>query len=712
MGTMLNAFKGLTSRQIAVLVVVLLGSAGAIYGAYALISDSGGSGLDEGQQLIPVQYGNLVNQVSTNGSLVFPIRETLTFGTQGTVGDVLVEEGQQVEEGQLLVSLDAATLASVEKAVAQARVKLQDAEDALAEAQDPHTLLDLVQAEALSLSNAQEALDGVLQPAEEDIIRAELAVISAELSLKNARVALDKVVNWPTEKEVATAQSQVDSAITSLAATQGDLDLTKSQWEDKVQTAQDALDAALNSYKGVFKKWLGIDVNEEELNLTPDTLLSSWGVDLASLFAPNLRFQDVDLSFLAKGPPADDPATPWNEGTVYNWLNFYPGAIVVTCEDGVVPKQGVCIVKQMDDAWTAYQNGKANLDTAQIQAATAIATADAAIIRAEDSLVAAQDALTDMAAGSDPLEIKSKEKQFALAQIALAKAEEELAKLLDDPDPLEVQAKENQVAIAQSRLDEAEETLAALLGSSVDSFEIIIRKAEVVAAQTALEATLQRLESTTLTAPIAGVVSLINVEVGQTVNANTVVVEIVDPTVIEIAGIVDEIDVLFVSLEAQANVTMDALPGQVLQGTVSSIASAAQSQQGVVSYPISIRVQVPEGVQLREGLSATANIVIREENNVLLVPLQSLYGTFEQPLVQVMNNGNIEDRLVVLGSSDDFWVAVRQGLAVGDQVVMETTQATTSQFGGVAGNFRQFLGQTQMPGAIPGFQQGQGRPQR
>ena len=115
MGTMLDAFKSLTPRQVAILAGVLIGSAVAILGAYALINDSGGSGLGENQQTVSVQYGDLVKQVSTNGSLVFPIREALTFGTQGTVGDVLAEVGQQVEEGQLLVSLDAATVASLEK---------------------------------------------------------------------------------------------------------------------------------------------------------------------------------------------------------------------------------------------------------------------------------------------------------------------------------------------------------------------------------------------------------------------------------------------------------------------------------------------------------------------------------------------------------------------------------------------------------------------
>ena len=60
------------------------------------------------------------------------------------------------------------------------------------------------------------------------------------------------------------------------------------------------------------------------------------------------------------------------------------------------------------------------------------------------------------------------------------------------------------------------------------------------------------------------------------------------------------------------------------------------------------------------------------------MPLQALYGSFDQPLVRVMSNGGIEERPVTLGINDDFWVAVREGLVEREQVVMETAEATTT----------------------------------
>ena len=608
-----DQIRALRLWQVLVLFAVLLGGAGASYGVYALASGSSQPELAQNQQLIPVQYGDLTNQVSTNGNLIFPNREALTFGTQGTVAEVQVEEGEQVEEGQRLLTLDGATVASLEEAVAKAQLALRNAEEALALANDPHTPLDMAQAEA--------------------------NVANARLSLIHAQKALDEVRSGPIE-EIDDTGAEVNSASTALANALGDLALARKEWEEKVQDAQDALDAAAEGYVDLFAMWLGIEIAEEEADLSPDTLLGSWGADLEALFNPDLRYLDSNKGHLAEGPPTDDLITPWDEVTLYSWLNFYPGPIAPTCEDGVVPSQGACIMKEMNDAWSAYGDARDTLDTARTQAAKAIANAEVAVAKAEESF-----------------------------------------------GPLEVEVREKKLAVAEATLAEAEEALVELQGS-VDPLEVTLREAELASAQAALDAALQRLEDTTLQAPMAGIVSLVNVEAGQAVNANTTVVEVVDPSVVEVDGVVDEIDVLFIREGARAEVTLDALPGQVLEGIVSDIGTAAINQQGIVSYPIRILLQVPAGVDLREGLTATASIILREELNVLLVPLQALYGSFDQPLVRVMSSGRIAERPVTLGINDDFWVAVREGLVEGEQVVMETTEATTTGGFGFGGGFR------------------------
>lgn len=136
---------------------------------------------------------------------------------------------------------------------------------------------------------------------------------------------------------------------------------------------------------------------------------------------------------------------------------------------------------------------------------------------------------------------------------------------------------------------------------------------------------------------------------------------------------------LYVQPGARAQVTLDALGGQAIQGTVATISTQGTSQQGVVTFPVTIDVTAPQGVQLREGLSATATVVLNQESNVLLIPSQAVAGTFAQPVVHVLKGDEVKEQPVTLGNSDGFWVAVTDGLAEGDRVVMAGSQTTSSQ---------------------------------
>ena len=545
--------------QIAVLVAVLVGGIGGAYMIFAFPTTSSQASLSEDEQLVPVQFGNLVNQVSTSGSLVFPIKETLSFRGQSTIGDVFVTEGEEVVEGQALVTLDPVTIASLVEVVASARIDQRDAQEVLT-------------------------------------------------------IALDHA------SATGEAENDMEAASITLSNASGDLLVATTDWDAKLADAEEVLTTAEGAYQEVFDRWLGASINDAESSISPADLFNQWALDLDNLFTQDSDSFELDLGWFSIGPPSDSPETVWSEPVIYAWLNFYPGTIVGTCENGEHPVEGTCVQKAFDDAWSDLETAASGLEVTQIQAAKAISNAESVVEQ------------------------------------------------------------------AQQRLGDAEEALANVL-MGPDSLLADLRQAEPDSANLALEDALGRLEDSTLKAPMNGVISQINVEPGQTVQGTLTAIEIVDTSVVELEGLVDEIDVLFVSLGASAQVTMDALAGEVLSGTVSSISSSAQTDQGIVSFPIQIRVELPAGVELREGLSANASIVIREEANVLLVPIQAIFGTFQQPLLRVMTNGTIEERPVTLGNSDDFWVVAVDGIAEGEQVVMEVTQTSTNQFtfGGFGG---------------------------
>jgi HlyD family secretion protein len=250
-----------------------------------------------------------------------------------------------------------------------------------------------------------------------------------------------------------------------------------------------------------------------------------------------------------------------------------------------------------------------------------------------------------------------------------------------------MQLRQLEVYNARSALWDALESLemAAETEGSAPSLEVELKRLQVANAQAALDGALERLEMATMVAPYAGTITSVNVEAGQEVTAKQVVIELVDPSVVEVSAILDEIDVSQVKPGQSVSIYLDALPDLGLYGEVSSISTVAKAQSGVVTYPVTIKVNVPSGIQLREGMSATASIVVEEATNVLLIPNQAISGSFDNPVVNVMVNEEVYERSVELGLSDGLWTEVLTGLEATDVVVVQVTSTGTStpSFGGM-----------------------------
>tara|TARA_B100001013_G_C24591531_1_gene435008 strand:- start:334 stop:1284 length:951 start_codon:yes stop_codon:yes gene_type:complete len=294
----------------------------------------------------------------------------------------------------------------------------------------------------------------------------------------------------------------------------------------------------------------------------------------------------------------------------------------------------------METAWDEYQAAGRTLMTRSVSAALAIISAETSLSNNINSLDSARESLDTLLKGVDSLDVVAKEKQLKLNQATLAKAEDDLTQLL----------------------------------SGVNALDLALASENVKTAQVELEESIEKLEASSMQAPMSGVVGEVLVEVGQDVGKNTKIIAVSDPLVVEVDGVVDEIDVLLLQQGTTAKVTMDALPGEYIPGVVSFVSPTSRNQQGVVTYPIRIELKPKSDLKLKEGLSATAVVILREEKNVLLVPTQSIYGSYDQPTVQVWAQGKIEERAVILGNTDGFWVVVLDGLTEGEKIITEVAE--------------------------------------
>ncbi len=286
--------------------------------------------------------------------------------------------------------------------------------------------------------------------------------------------------------------------------------------------------------------------------------------------------------------------------------------------------------------------------------------------------------------------------EIGLAQSELASARQELADKLTafqdliSPHPADIELARQEIVLSRANLNAAEDDLKSLINP--DPATVALRRAEVATAREELATAIAATEGTQIIAPFNGVIANIPVEEGQTANPNNPAVVIADPSIVEISGTVDEVDVLFLQVGDPASIELEALGDEPLIGNISDIATFGESEQGVVTYPVTIQTEQPAGTQLPEGLSAVAEVIIREQTDKLLVPIQALFGSVNDPILLISNeDGSLQHRSVTLGISDDFWTVIEDGVSEGETILMTVVGSDTSQFGGF-GAIRAFGG--------------------
>ena len=197
--------------------------------------------------------------------------------------------------------------------------------------------------------------------------------------------------------------------------------------------------------------------------------------------------------------------------------------------------------------------------------------------------------------------------------------------------------------LAQGReLISAQDAENARTQAQVAEAELQASRFAVQQSQAALSEARDNLSKTTITAPMAGRVTRLNIEEGETAiigtmnNPGSLLLTVADLSVMEAKVKVDETEVPGITVGDSARVKIDAFPGQTFAGTVTRIANSAvqtaASQSGSTEQSVDFEVVItldnpPES--LRPDLSATADIITETRRGALSVPI--LAGTVRDP---------------------------------------------------------------------------------
>ena len=270
---------------------------------------------------------------------------------------------------------------------------------------------------------------------------------------------------------------------------------------------------------------------------------------------------------------------------------------------------------------------------------------------AQARLDAAESTLDAMIRSYDTEEVAIAKLQVEAAVMAEAQAQKNLDELIEDITIMELQLEAAKASVEQARES------AALGRESLDQAQ-------------------KQLDEAIITAPIAGVVASLSAEEGDIIPSPTMspqpVIYLIDPTGLELVVEIDEIDVPEVKLGQEVIIELDALPDTEFKGVVTIIYPLATEVGGVVLYDVKIELDVPEDSGIKVGMSASADIILANRSNVLLVPDRAITEDGEgRTMVKVMVNEQIEERLVEIGISDGFDTEIINGLREGEMVLIE-----------------------------------------
>ncbi|MDH3402170.1 MAG: efflux RND transporter periplasmic adaptor subunit [Acidobacteriota bacterium] len=278
------------------------------------------------------------------------------------------------------------------------------------------------------------------------------------------------------------------------------------------------------------------------------------------------------------------------------------------------------------------------------------------------------------------------------------RAGDALFEIVPDPTPTELVEAQRRLDAAQSAYTRAESgwsraqelaregiTPADELDSKREGFELAA--IELASAQDNLELVQKgriagrgRSMESIIRAPAAGIVLARNIDPGDPVvpltsfQEGTELATIADMTDLIFRGTVDEIDVGKLAPGVEARLKIGALPDSLVTGRLTRIAPQAVEEEGARLFEVEIELDPAQAVVLRAGYSANADLVIREKQDILLIPerLVLFEDDGAKTFVEIPGAGpesEPEKIEIESGLSDGLNIEVLSGLEEGDEVV-------------------------------------------
>lgn len=173
----------------------------------------------------------------------------------------------------------------------------------------------------------------------------------------------------------------------------------------------------------------------------------------------------------------------------------------------------------------------------------------------------------------------------------------------------------------------------------------------------------------TVTAPSGGYVTQVNVVAGGAAGGSVAVV-ISDTSVLELSAGLSEYLISSVHVGDSVDVIVSSASDEMFKGTVTQISQAPS--QGTFTYPVTVKVEDPQGL-IKAGMFAEVRLISARKENVITVPSDAVITSGGENKVVMLNDDKetVSLRTVKVGIDDGTTAEITDGLSTGETIVVK-----------------------------------------
>ncbi len=396
--------------------------------------------------------------------------------------------------------------------------------------------------------------------------------------------------------------------------------------------------------------------------------------------------------------------------TVY--LDTNNKIVTVVKEAGDTVKKGETILTLDKEAYLSNQKGLEVLESQLAAANQALNDllgegSKGDILKAQQGIAALEDSKKKLQNSIETTKanIETLERELATSEKQLKVDEELLSEGLISQDVVDKEKnsiEDMKQQIAQSKdsitLSQGEiKTIDLQITSSQYDLDVLLNKEESTAKKEAIAAKQAEIKgyekqiydtktslnkaTTTVVAPISGVITSLPMEEGMSVAAGTALFTIVDPSKLKVQCDISPYYAPDLKVGLDAIVKYTGSKTIEVDGTVSKIATVATvkttSSGETTSLPVDVEIKEPGDI-IKPGFSVDVKIITNTRENVCVVPLLAVLeeDDNEYYVYVVKEDGSLEKRSVTQGLSNGLYIEV-EGVAEGEMVISNPSDTLT-----------------------------------